>query len=63
MLTGYPPPARGRVHPGSGTAYVVLVTSGWGDGFYPTFIGYADDGDITALVTDFMVVPETGPQT
>ena len=32
------------------------------DGFYLTFIGYPADGDITAFVTDFMVVPESGQQ-
>jgi hypothetical protein len=39
-------------------ANVVTVSSGWGDGVYPTFIGYTPTGDVAALVTDFMVVPD-----
>lgn len=42
-------------------ANVVTVTSGWGDGHYPTFVGYTAQGDVTAFVTDFMVVPVDGP--
>ncbi|MGX6607864.1 DUF4241 domain-containing protein [Micromonosporaceae bacterium Da 78-11] len=36
-------------------ANVIIVNSGWGDGVYPTFIGYAADGRVTGFVTDFMV--------
>lgn len=40
-------------------ANVIVVTSGWGDGAYPTFVGYAADGRVTSFVTDFLVlVPE-----
>lgn len=38
-------------------ANVIIVTSGWGDGQYPTFIGYTAEGDISSFVTDFLVVP------
>jgi len=38
-------------------ANVVSVTSGWGDGAYPTFIGYDASGGIASFVTDFCVVP------
>jgi hypothetical protein len=38
-------------------ANVIIVTSGWGDGQYPTFIGYTAAGDITTFVTDFLVIP------
>jgi hypothetical protein len=38
-------------------ANVIIVTSGWGDGQYPTFIGYTAAGDISTFVTDFLVVP------
>jgi hypothetical protein len=38
-------------------ANVIIVTSGWGDGQYPTFIGYTAAGDISTLVTDFLVIP------
>lgn len=39
-------------------ANIVAVHSGWGDGHYPTFAGYSATGELTALVTDFLVVPE-----
>lgn len=39
-------------------ANVIIVSSGWGDGVYPTFVGRAADGHVTAFVTDFMVIPE-----
>jgi hypothetical protein len=51
------PAAIGAVTDDPTGANVVTVTSGWGDGRYPTFIGYTADGDITAFVTDFLVVP------
>ena len=35
---------------------VVLFSSGYGDGMYPTYAGYAEDGRLLALVTDFIVV-------
>jgi hypothetical protein len=38
-------------------ANVVCTTSGWGDGAYPTFIGYDSSGAVTSFVTDFCVVP------
>ncbi|MFI6762888.1 DUF4241 domain-containing protein [Micromonospora sp. NPDC050417] len=38
-------------------ANVITVSSGWGDGIYPTFIGYAADGQLTSYVTDFLVIP------
>jgi len=37
-------------------ANVITVTSGWGDGQYPTFTGHTADGIITSFVTDFLVV-------
>lgn len=40
-------------------ANVVAISSGWGDGSYPTFIGYTADGAVASFVTDFLVVPET----
>jgi uncharacterized protein DUF4241 len=38
-------------------ANVIIVTSGWGDGTYPTFTGYTADGRISSFVTDFQVDP------
>jgi hypothetical protein len=38
---------------------VVSVSSGWGDGVYPTYVGYSAGGAVTSFVTDFLVVPIT----
>lgn len=37
---------------------LVAFSSGWGDGAYPTWVGRDADGEITAFVTDFFVVPD-----
>jgi hypothetical protein len=42
-------------------ANVIVVSSGWGDGCYPTFVGYIDTRQVTSFVTDFMVIP-AGPR-
>lgn len=42
-------------------ANLVLVTSGWGDGVYPTFVGLTADGAVASFVIDFQVVPEGPP--
>ena len=34
-------------------ANILLFTSGWGDGRYPSYWGYAADGGIVCLLTDF----------
>ncbi|MFG3642562.1 DUF4241 domain-containing protein [Micromonospora sp. NPDC047762] len=39
-------------------ANVIIVSSGWGDGIYPTFIGFGADGEVTSYVTDFLVIPD-----
>lgn len=36
-------------------ANVVLFSSGWGDGAYPTYLAHAADDQPCAVVTDFMV--------
>jgi hypothetical protein len=38
-------------------ANVIVVSSGWGDGYYPTFIGYTGARQVGSFVTDFMVLP------
>ena len=35
---------------------VALFSSGWGDGFYATYIGYDSNGNICRLVTNFGVI-------
>jgi hypothetical protein len=37
-------------------ANIVVVSTGWGDGLYPTFVGYTADDQLACFVTDFMVV-------
>lgn len=39
-------------------ANILLFTSGWGDGAYPSYWGYAADGSLVCLLTDFGVVNE-----
>jgi Protein of unknown function (DUF4241) len=39
-----------------GDTNVAIFSSGWGDGYYPTFIGYDEHGKICRLVTDFCVL-------
>ncbi|HEY1388898.1 MAG TPA: DUF4241 domain-containing protein [Ktedonobacterales bacterium] len=37
-------------------ANILLFTSGWGDGVYPSYWGYAADDGLVCLLTDFGVV-------
>ena len=37
---------------------LVAFTSGWGDGFYPTWIGRSASGEVTCFLTDFFVAPD-----
>lgn len=39
-------------------ANVLLFTSGWGDGAYPSYWGFAANGDLVCLLTDFGVVDD-----
>jgi Protein of unknown function (DUF4241) len=41
-------------------ANILLFTSGWGDGKYPSFWGFVADGDPICLLTDFGVVDDAG---
>lgn len=34
-------------------ANIIIFTSGWGDGGYPSYFGYDENGMVVALVTDF----------
>jgi len=51
------PGVAGAVTDEPSGANVILVSPGWGDGAYPTFVGYAAPGEVSSFVTDFMVVP------
>ncbi|MFD5402849.1 DUF4241 domain-containing protein [Streptomyces griseorubiginosus] len=37
---------------------LVAFTSGWGDGFYPTWTGRSASGEVTCFLTDFFVAPD-----
>jgi hypothetical protein len=37
---------------------VICFSSGWGDGSYPSFFGFDEEGKVAMLVTDFLVVGE-----
>jgi len=51
------PEAIGAVTDEQTAANVIIVESGWGDGVYPTFVGYTAANAVTSFVTDFGVVP------
>jgi hypothetical protein len=36
-------------------ANIITFKSGWGDGCYPSYFGYDDNGGVVALVTDFQL--------
>jgi len=42
------------------TANVVVFLSGYGDGYYATYYGYNQAGEVVALLTDFDVLPWSG---
>jgi Protein of unknown function (DUF4241) len=35
---------------------LIMFQSGWGDGFYASYFGYAADGSVATLLTDFQVM-------
>jgi hypothetical protein len=39
---------------------LVAFSSGVGDGVYASYVGFADDGDITVVVTDFYLIERSG---
>ena len=44
--------------PGSSAANLIACSSGYGDGFYPSWWGIDEHGAICALATDFFVLVE-----
>ncbi|MBP0582133.1 DUF4241 domain-containing protein [Labrys sp. LIt4] len=45
-----------------GAHALVLFSSGWGDGAYPSWFGLAADGSVAMLLTDLRVVDDPGRQ-
>ncbi|YAL83791.1 DUF4241 domain-containing protein [Dermacoccaceae bacterium W4C1] len=48
----------GVVAPEPGADPVAVFSSGWGDGFYPTYLGLNAAGEVVAVVTDFEVAAD-----
>ena len=46
------------VAPEPGATPVAVCSSGWGDGSYPTWIGVDSSGDVTVVVTDFLLTTD-----
>jgi len=44
-----------------GTANIIAFMSGPGDGVYPTWIGYAADGQVVCFITDFEFLRHAQP--
>lgn len=42
-----------------GSHNVAVFSSGWGDGAYPTWVGYTAQGAVACFVTEFFVVPDS----
>jgi len=40
-------------------ANIICFSSGWGDGFYPSFFGFSSEGQICSLLTDFLILSDT----
>ncbi|MFF4590809.1 DUF4241 domain-containing protein [Streptomyces sp. NPDC001388] len=38
----------------------MAFTTGRGHGFYPTWVGRTDSGDVASFITDFLVIEEPG---
>lgn len=43
------------VAPEEGATPIAACSSGWGDGFYPTWLGLDGDGQVVVVVTDFLL--------
>ncbi|GAC1458493.1 MAG: hypothetical protein NVS2B14_01350 [Chamaesiphon sp.] len=37
---------------------IIAFSSGWGDGVYPTYLGYDAENNIAKVVTDFDLIQE-----
>lgn len=46
------------VAPESGTTPIAACSSGWGDGFYPTWLGVDISGNVVVAVTDFLLTSD-----
>lgn len=50
--------APGTLNDADGTPLLVVYTSGWGDGSYPTWVGRTADGEVACFLTDFFVLTD-----
>lgn len=40
--------------PTKSSGNIIMFGSGWGDGLYPRYVGYDNNGQVTKLITDFL---------
>lgn len=40
--------------PANSTANIIMFGSGWGDGIYPRYVGFAKNGQVVKLIVDFI---------
>jgi hypothetical protein len=46
------------VAPDAGATPIAVFASGWGDGYYPTWLGIDPDGVVVVAVTDFLLTSD-----
>lgn len=53
-------PAAGAavVSPEAGAKEIAIFSSGWGDGFYPTWLGMTGNGEVAVAITDFLLTSD-----
>jgi hypothetical protein len=56
LTANYKPHRYWLDHPIDRRLNVVMFSSGEGEGFYPSYFGIDEEGDICTLVTDFRII-------
>lgn len=62
IVTGYPPQHAFITLNDVMGGNLVMFSSGWGDGCYGSYFGYAADGVLACLITDFGVLSNARPR-
>lgn len=45
--------------PANSTANIIMFGSGWGDGIYPRYVGFAKNGQVVKLIVDFIQLTDS----